>query len=405
MNIEQDRELAYLKLKQEATDRIEGGKTFADDMNGNRFGMTFNAAESKDFVIRNGAMIMAKSTQQTITQTDKTVVAQAYDTSGNGGRKLVRLSNGTQVLVVKNGTTDARIYKSTDNWTTPGQLIHTISLNTMDISLSTDGKLIFILLTNATANQVGTRVIDENGTVISSPTIDTSLTAVGNCSLIINEAGTELHAAWASKNSTYPNSFNIRYVKGTINADGSVTWGSVEQVSLTNTTGVNVTSPSIVVNDGIPYIFSNFTHDLNQIAIIELTKKFTTKEYVDAGTGWGSKAVYYAGTYAQSSPSAIFIPKSINGLANGRIWVAWHGSDSTDTKSNIRISYSDDGGVTWSTMQKLTSVNAYDSKNVSITCNLKGEVFAVYEKYFAVYMVKFTSNKWGQRLLSKRELA
>lgn len=33
---------------------------------------------------------------------DSTVVNQAYDTSGNGGRKLVRLDNGWLVTVSKN---------------------------------------------------------------------------------------------------------------------------------------------------------------------------------------------------------------------------------------------------------------------------------------------------------------
>ena len=48
------REVAYMKLKQEASDRIEGGTVFADDFQGNRFGFTLDELNSLGFKIKTG---------------------------------------------------------------------------------------------------------------------------------------------------------------------------------------------------------------------------------------------------------------------------------------------------------------------------------------------------------------
>lgn len=341
------------------------------------------------------------------TITDATVVAQAYDTSGNGGRKITQLKSGLLISALKDTSSSfLRLYKSTDgiNWTA----FTTLSfVSGMDVSLSS--KEDFLYLIYSAGSNVYFNAFDKFGASISSQSIDTGQNAIGNVSLAINEAKTELHATWTSKNAIYANSFNIRYAKGTINGDGSVTWGAVEQVTKTNVSGTDNNNPSIYIHNGIPSIIQSF-NQTNYNGIYLLTKEFTTKDSVvgmpnssDVSANWGSKLIYNGTTYAQSSPSAIFVPQSINGLANGRIWVAWHGTDATDSSvTNIRVSYSDDLGVTWSAIQKLTSGNSYWQEFPTITANKKNEVFVVFDgidstisTYRNIRYIKYSSGSWG----------
>jgi hypothetical protein len=318
---------------------------------------------------------------------DATVVASAYDTSGNGGRKLVRLSNGWLVSALKPAN-KIEFYVSKDNGLNFTKLTEFSAGNMVDIAIVAKGTWVYFTVT------VGNTIYTVYGMGFDANTVGATLsltgnfeptqTAIGNVSLTINDTGTELHATWSSKNATYPNSFNIRYAKGTIAVDGSVTWGAVEQRTTVNTTGTDFLNPSIIVNkNGYPVIFFSSSQP-GALAI---------SNYVYNGSSWTSYMVYNGGTYAQSSPSAIFVPQSINGLANGRIWVAWHGTDSTDTtKTNIRYSYSDDGGVTWSTMAKVTSGNNYGQNNVSITANKNNEIFFVYagaDSITAMYNIRY----------------
>lgn len=321
------------------------------------------------------------------TITDATVVAQAYDTSGNGGRKLVRLDNGSLVSATKNSTLFC-LYKSTDgtNWNLLKSLAGYTNAN--DISIQTDGVNIFVLL-GVNNGALFTAVYRADGTTIQNlSSIDSSQTAIGNVSLAINEAKTELHATWASKNSTYQNSFNIRYAKGTINADGTVTWGAVEQRTTANTSGQDNSNPSITV-----------TSNGNIIIAHKFQLRMMTLVY--NGTTWTDKIIYDIG-YQQDSPSAIFVPQSINGLANGRIWVAWHGTDATDTTvTNIHVAYSDDLGVTWAIMPKITSGNTYYHQQATITANKNNEVFIVWDGTDAtdvkkdIRQIKYSSGSWG----------
>ncbi|WP_394137424.1 sialidase family protein [Cytobacillus oceanisediminis] len=310
---------------------------------------------------------------------DATVVSQAYDTSGNGGRRLVRLSNGNQYAAMKNGTTSYLVYKSTDNWASPGTLWKTINAYG-DISIATNGVNIYLLFTDGTA-VIKTYNYDEAGTLLSFGNVDSGQSALGNVSLAINEAGTELHATWASKNSAYPNSFNIRYAKGTINAGsdgspGSVTWGAVTQLTTDNNVEIDNKNPSVVTNSS-GYAVVLFDH---------VTRTGTDVNRIRSAVYNGSSFTIYnvysltGENYTQTSPSAIFVPQSVNGLANGRIWVAWHGADATSTTNNIRYSYSDDGGVTWSAMQKLTAgINGFACEFPSITANKSNNIFIVHE--------------------------
>lgn len=318
-------------------------------------------------------------------------------TAGNGGAKLTRLQNGTLVSAVRSSTTSWRLLKSTDGGATWSQ-IATVTEVVNDLALASKGNDIHVLVSFSTTGVKHYRYNDSGALQGSSVNVDSGQSALGNVSLTINEAGTELHVAWSSKNATYPNSFNIRYAKGVINGDGSVAWGAVEQVTNLNTTGLNAQNPTIFTKDNEALIvFEYNTSGANNITIVKKTG-------LTAPAGnllWTYKFVYAGGTYSQSNPVAIFTPTAINGLANGRLWVAWHGKDATDSaKFNVRVSYSDDGGVTWATPVKLTSGNLYDRQNVSLAADKTGKVFAFYEEHqwspdLDIYMRTFSGGSWG----------
>ncbi|MNR93707.1 Sialidase [compost metagenome] len=346
------------------------------------------------------------TTTATNTVTDASVVGAAYDTSGNGGRKLVRLSNGWLVSAVYDSTnSQVKFFVSKDNFaTTPTQLCYVgvSGINARNIALVNFGNNVYLLY--STSNQ--TRALKFDATTVtnidlgSTASTFTAETTIDSVSITINDAGTELHATWASRNSTYPNSFNIRYAKGIIAGDGSITWGAIKQLSTYNLAGANVQSPSIVVNGSTVVIVAELPYD-------GTNNNITAARSTDAGNTWSSFSlatytVYVGGSYSQVKPSAIFVPQSVNGLANGRIWVTWHGMDATDTSVwNIRISYSDDGGATWSAATKLTSGNTYTKVWPTITADKNNNIYILFYGRDAsdanndVRLIKNSAGSWG----------
>jgi hypothetical protein len=337
----------------------------------------------------------------TIDRQNTTVITGDYTTQGDGGRKLVRLDDGTLVcaaIKVVSTTYYLMLQKSLDNgltWVSMGERSSTTTVFS-DVALVTDGKRINVLLVYS-SSQLLLYNLSKNDLIqnITHISIESSQTAIGNCSLAINEAKTELHACWSSKNSTYPDSFNIRYAKGTINSDGTVTWGTVEYVDKYNTTGTNMMNPSIIVtSSNIPIIFYEFaSSSANQFAI-------GCRYRNPSNSNWEVRSVMATTNRNQLSPSAIYVPSSVTGTTNGRIWVAWMGADATDTVYNIRVSYSDDLGTTWSATTKLTSGNTYGQGYTSITANKNNEVFVVWHGYItgswnSIRKIKFSNGTWG----------
>lgn len=318
---------------------------------------------------------------------DSTVVSGAYDTSGNGGRKLIMLDDGTLFSIAKNNiATYYFIYKSTNNGSTWTQFarINLVTGGGYGSSLATDGNRLYALIhQNVGLLYFYTFDKDYNlpnvDYVAITPTLIDNQTVIGEASMVMNETKTELHTTWSSKNATYPNSFNIRYAKGTINADGSVTWGSVEQVSYINSGSSNYAQqPTIILDkNNIPHIICSVNLGANIIA--DFSKSLPDKK-LTTNANWNNIAIFNGSSYLQAYPSSIFVPKEVNGLPNGRIWVAWYGTDATDTtQHNIRVSYSDDSGVTWSTMQKLTTGNTYSNWRASITASNNNNIYIVFD--------------------------
>jgi hypothetical protein len=320
-----------------------------------------------------------------------TVVAQPYDTSGNGGRKLVRLSNGWLVAgVIDTSTGKAYFYKSTDNGSAWSQVcfITPVAASIKNLALVANGTSVKALYSldsvNTNADAVALSIFDptsqSNVDIYPSRiTVDSGQSAVDKVSLAIAPDGT-LHAAWASKNSTYPNSFNIRYSKGT---DGGQTWAAPTQITTHNTNGYEAKNPCIVVKaNGTPVIVYDFNYSGSNNRI--LCRTFN-------GSTWSSDAYIYDGvSYAQSSPCAVVDNAGV-------IHVVWYGLDSVDTGyHNVRYSKSIDGGVTWSSAQKITTGNTSPSNiHPSLTVNKNNQLFCYWTGSGTTYGLKYAENLSG----------
>ncbi len=308
---------------------------------------------------------------------DGTPITAAYDTSGNGGRKIVRLSNGWLVVAAYSGTT-IYVYKSTDNGATWTQLCYASSSSSTSFALSAYGTMVYLLR----AYSGGTMVFYPfDATTVTNTSLnsgtqyqpDTSQTAFGSVSMSVDSTG-NIAIAYASKNSTYPNSFNIRSAKS---VDGGVTWtkqdgtAGVDQVSGRNTAGNDVTNPCIVIRSGLPHIIAQYVNGTTH-AIADFTTAYTSVIYGGGDAAWGNTNIYQVVTYVQANPCAAVAP-------NGRIWVAWHGVDSTDSiYANIRYSYSDDGGTTWLTAVKLTSGNVYNQEVATVSIDKNNNAYVLW---------------------------
>jgi hypothetical protein len=326
------------------------------------------------------------------------VVASAYDTSGNGGRKLVRLNNGWVVAGVFDSTnSQVRFYVSKDNFaTTPTQLCYLKGSNVASsklFSLVNVGNRIYVL-----AHVGGMKLFSFDATTVTNidistltvNTLDTDYLSFDS-NTIINNSTTELHACWSVKSSAYPNSFNIRYAKGTIASDGSVTWGAVEQWTSNNTTGNDMKNPSVVILSGRPIVMCESISGTSAYVIVA----FSSSGMANAATGAYLKPytnIYSGTTYTQSNPSA-----TVDGA--GAIHVVWQGYDATDNSSlNIRYSKSTDGGVTWSAMLKLTSGNTNNQGLPSITYDKNNNLYVYWQGTVTNYRIRsiiYNGTSWG----------
>lgn len=224
--------------------------------------------------------------------------------------------------------------------------------------------------------------------------------------------GDTLHFAETVMTPQYSSSRNIRYAKAVINSDTSLTWGPIEQASTVNNyynQNANLVVSIAVDKSGIPMIAvqarSNFiygpTITTGDEYMINVYRRDTTlsNTWEAMPANWSARTVYKgdASSLEQKAPSMIYVPQSVNGLVNGRFWVAWFGYDNANpTASNLWVAYSDDNGKTW-TVSKLTTGTGNNVENPSMTFNSKNEVFVVFPRvlYDSVSYFKHSNNAWG----------
>jgi hypothetical protein len=287
------------------------------------------------------------------------VVSSAYDTSGNGGRKIVRLPGGRIITIAVN-TSNSTIYafKSDDNGQTWSQLCY-ISGAQPGAAICNVGNNVTVLFNSTTT----VYSVTFDGTTVANADLNSTKKTVSTETLINNnvtvasDGAGVLHAAWAAKSSTYPNNHNLRYSKSN---DGGVTWTTPVYITTYYTGGWNVWNPCIVVRGNWnPVIVCNVNSSNPDNNIVA---------YVWNGSAWNSNNIYIGGSFSQFSPCAVVDNNDV-------IHVVWHGMDTTDNAhNNIRYARSTDGGATWSAAIKLTSGNNYDQQYPSITIDPSNKI-------------------------------
>lgn len=282
-------------------------------------------------------------------------------TRGNGGRKLVRMDDGTLVTIAHEST-GSLLYKSVNNGLT-WDLLKNIGYDATDTAIVAKDSNIYVLYTYGYGTYM--RAYSKEGILVNSTTIDSGQREVTRCSLALNKENNELHACWSSKNATHPDTFNIRYCRGNIRSDGTVSWDSLEPLTTINNSGVDgQTSSTIVLLNGNPIIIFNYDS--------ASTNQYGIGGYLYNGTNWvlvsGSiLGIYHAKDYRQSSPSACVD-------RDGVIHICWYGRNAEATVTTVMYKKSIDGGRKWSVPERVVpSGSATDRPSIAV--NKKGEVF------------------------------
>lgn len=290
----------------------------------------------------------------------------------------VRLNNGWLVgCVIDNGVSSGGVsysllYVSRDNgktWTYgAGRGWTTGSFSSLN-SMVTNGKFVYLLFCRTTGPTIYLQKYDpETNAILETEMIlDSDQTAINSVSIAITPDSTKLWWAASSKNSTYPNSFNIRKGEIPINADGTLG----EPSAVKQATNLNVTT----------------AHFYNPIVLMVNRNPLIIWEYSQSGA-YGFGGQYYAGSswktinftgydypgiyktsFPQTNPSATV---SVDGV----IHLAWQGADGNDTVTQwIRYTRSADGGVSWLTTPK----KLVKGQNAVITSDKNGKLFITYE--------------------------
>jgi hypothetical protein len=319
---------------------------------------------------------------------DPTVVVNAaYDTSGNGGRKIVELANGWVVCVVYDSSTYyLYFYKSADVGNTWGQLCYIDGGGAInDFAIAKAGNIVHWMLTQGSVclgKYFDATTVTNTDQAIGYKYIDSGQITTGNCSLIVDSNG-DPYAAWSSKNATYPNSDNIRYNKST---DGGANWAAVTQISMFNNGSYNAKNPCIAINgSGNPVIACAASNTGGAYAIVSYV-------YTDS---WSvANQICYINGYDQNYPSA-------KADSTGMVHVVWHGVDATDAeKTNIRYSKAADGGATWSAAIKLTTGNSYDQQYPSIAVDDNNKLYVFFQGrtpgiYYQIRKITYDGSAWG----------
>lgn len=326
----------------------------------------------------------------------KTIVNIPHDISGNSGRKIVLLSNGWLVAATKYYNS-GYLYVSRDNGITWSQLCTITSGFYGSYAITSYGTEVYVIGNTSTAEKVWIIDVETQANVnIESKgiVIDSGQTSFGSgCSITADDNGI-LHAVWNSKNSSYSNSFNLRYSKS-VNYGQS--WSLPVQLSSINITTGSVLNPSIVTRNNIPVIIceGNGVKASNQSIIASSGAQSIMAASFDENTvKWNFYNIYSVSTNVQDAPSMCI-------TNNGNIHVAWHGKDSDeDSIENIKYSTSSDGGTTWTTPIKVARNDSYSQRYPSITCDRDNNIYIFYQinketSYYNIYRVSCLNGTWG----------
>ncbi|MGC7873902.1 hypothetical protein ACPUYX_20735, partial [Desulfosporosinus sp. SYSU MS00001] len=308
------------------------------------------------------------------------IIASAYDTFGNGGRKIVRLSNGWFVCMVYDSSfPEWNVYKSTDNGVTFSYLGN-IKFGSAPNGVTQDASMV--------AN--GTKVTfvygckGSGGTGIYSTAVDIT-TVAANTELtnlnFVNACGSTIYQTINSVTSTIDNNGKIHIAYDYDNSyatdiyyncssDGGNTWGTPTQIThLGTANGRYNTYPSITIGkNGYPLIAWQGYDGAEYLIRYSYFNGSTWQLGGNTNYGLG---IYYSTTYNQKFVSALTQKYGPNA---GRTWVVWQGVYPQNTSTyHIYGAYSDDM-VNWSALIDLAL-----GTNPILSEDKAGNVYTLYD--------------------------
>lgn len=298
--------------------------------------------------------------------TEKTIYLQVNKMDGNGFVPLANIMNMTYL----NGKFSMVSKGNFVYIATCAVLSGQAAINFWSIDVT---KVPNVQLTSST-----TGVFFTNITNVSTAQIDFD-------SVSLNIIDSVIYAGMSRKSTDRSNCFNAAYNKGVINPDGSVTWGTLGEVTIQNSSGgYDTRNVSTIVANGRLLIFADIVFVGNGNRAIVCFNQVSGNVHNGAGSGsimaagWYWNLVHNGVSYAQSQPQAIFSDQRANGLANGRIHNVWQGKDSKyPTADRARYSYSDDLGVTWSPMILVSDLSISNYGRPTITANKNNDIFVI----------------------------
>lgn len=307
------------------------------------------------------------------------------------------LANGKTIKAFRNSTTSIEFYID-DGTGNNNTLLTTWTLTTNGFSMFTRGNIVHVVSISNSGTSVQYCKFDATmvgATVTTTSNILTSQTAFdGTNSLDIFFYDDNNGAVVASStNSTYPNSFNLVFVKTT---NGGSTWTKQDGTAgfdqlTTNSSSQNSSQPNLIFNSSnlpvIHYQFFDFSTSVYTIKSIRYT------------TSWQSSVNVFVGASSnlnQSNPTAIL--KKFGSNVN-RIVVKWNGLDATDNSiNNQRIAYTDDSGASYTLVGKITTGNTYNRVFGGLCEDLTGTIYGTYydpNGTSVVYQTSTTGATWG----------
>jgi hypothetical protein len=289
------------------------------------------------------------------------VVSSGYSTQGSNTRRIVQLTNGHNVVLLKDTTNKQFIlYKSTDNGSTFNQIYISQQYTDLhDAALATNGTEIYVLVTFDT-RYVYLQRISDSGFFIEEINIDSLTINAKACDIFYYPTDETLHLAWESKTATINTSFNIRYRKGTVNPDGTITFDSVSQVTTANASGVGNYKPCVMVVNNTPVIvFEDDVGSQVYIAAVKYTTSWSGKIYIE---GTSENNIFFSNAFFDEL---------------GNIYVLWQRYDGNSFE--IRFTKTSDLFQTWTTPVYLTS-GTVNCQNASGTRGKDGKIYITYEE-------------------------
>ncbi|WP_067924890.1 glycoside hydrolase family 78 protein [Alicyclobacillus shizuokensis] len=288
------------------------------------------------------------------------IVSSTYDISGNGGRKIVRLSNGWIVAAARNTSSGyVYLFASRDNGQTWSQLCWLDQGSTSVVSYAIDafGTQVYAVVWIVGSQSIYFYAL--NASSVSNQAISyLSHIDPGNAdqgiSLIVDDAG-DIHLAFASRLSTVSlNVSNIGYTKST---DGGHTWQAITAISSDNSSGMANQNPCVnIIDEDKPVIV--WLHS-------QATTYYSIQCAVYDGQSWTRTSIF-VNSFAQSNPCAVVD-------SHGDIYLMWIYSSQT-----TRWTKSSDRGKTWSTVAQISSKEQL-SQNISVAVRADDTVDAFWE--------------------------